>query len=213
VHPPALDPKLGGARSRLLLVHLLSTADLRVRHSRWTRAALLVHQLRATLPTDVTITSGSRHADLHSQNLRDNEWPSPAKPSGGRRRYPACSSMARTSSGGEVLNHVRAVWGRMQVELLKRKRWRTASSSRSRYAVEITATFALVQRGKRASERSRRNIPRGYGPRPMQAGCRMGGSPDQVAVAHICAVPRRRNSDIGVSMRRRREALDVPVSR
>ena len=51
-----------------------------MRHSRWTRAPLLVHQLRTTLLTDVTITSGSRHADLHSQNLRDNEGP-PVAPS------------------------------------------------------------------------------------------------------------------------------------
>jgi hypothetical protein len=56
----------------LLLLHLLSTADLRMGHVRWTRAALLVHQHCATLLTDVTITNGSGHADLHSRNLRDN---------------------------------------------------------------------------------------------------------------------------------------------
>jgi hypothetical protein len=61
-----------GDKSRLLLFHLLSTANLRMGHSRWTRATLLVHQYCATLLTDVTITSGSRHANLHSQNLRDN---------------------------------------------------------------------------------------------------------------------------------------------
>lgn len=73
VHSPTPGPKRERARCRLPLLHLLSTADLRMRHTRWTRAAFLVHQHRATLLTDVTITSGSRHADLHSQNLRDND--------------------------------------------------------------------------------------------------------------------------------------------
>ena len=101
LRPPT--PKRGRARSRLLLLHLPSATDLRMRHVGWTRATFFVHQYRTTLLTDVTITSGSRHIDLHSQYLRDkdmNRRSHQAAPAGPfyvtERRYACRSTSCRT---------------------------------------------------------------------------------------------------------------------
>jgi hypothetical protein len=73
--PPSCRRRAGQRTENvpLLLLHLLSTADLGMGHARWARTGLLVHQFRATLLADVTITNGSRHAVLQFRHPVDDK--------------------------------------------------------------------------------------------------------------------------------------------